>query len=143
MDYSPDMMAQAKEKAARMGLKNVSCAQGDVGELPFESGSFDAVLSFNGFHAFPDKETAYRETARVLRPGGIFCGCFYVAGEHRRTDWWIRRAYEPAKFFTPPYETVSSLKARLEGLYERVTVEHVKSIAWFVCRKAEKGRGST
>ena len=70
------MMAQAREKAARMQLKNVSFQQGDVGALPFADGSFDTVLSLNGFHAFPDKEAAYRETFRVLRPGGTFCGCW-------------------------------------------------------------------
>ena len=86
LDYSPDMMAQAKEKADRLGLQNVSFRQGDVGALPFGDGSFDAVLSLNGFHAFPDKEAAYRETFRVLRPGGTFCGCFYVSGACRRTD---------------------------------------------------------
>ena len=86
LDYSPDMMAQAKEKADRLGLQNVSFRQGDVSALPFEDGSFDAVLSLNGFHAFPDKEAAYRETFRVLRPGGTFCGCFYVSGACRRTD---------------------------------------------------------
>lgn len=72
LDYSPDMMAQAQEKARRMHLGNVAFRQGDVGALPFESGSFDAVLSLNGFHAFPDKEAAYREVFRVLRPGGVF-----------------------------------------------------------------------
>lgn len=56
LDYSPDMMAQAQEKARRMHLGNVAFRQGDVGALSFESGSFDAVLSLNGFHAFPDKE---------------------------------------------------------------------------------------
>ncbi len=85
LDYSPDMMAQAQEKARRMHLGNVAFRQGDVGALPFESGSFDAVLSLNGFHAFPDKEAAYREVFRVLRPGGVFCGCFYVKGECGRT----------------------------------------------------------
>ncbi len=79
---------------------------GDVGALPFADGQFDLVLSLNGFHAFPDKEAAYRETFRVLKPGGTFCGCFYVSGEHKRTDWMIRHVYEPTKFFTPPYETV-------------------------------------
>lgn len=75
LDYSPDMMAQAQEKANRLGLTNVRFQQGDVGALPFDDGSFDTVLSLNGFHAFPDKEAAYKETFRVLKPGGtiIFC----------------------------------------------------------------------
>ena len=70
LDYSPDMMGQAREKAERMGLQNVQFRQGDVGALPYEDSSFDIVLSLNGFHAFPDKEAAYRETFRVLKPGG-------------------------------------------------------------------------
>lgn len=137
LDYSPDMMGQAREKASRLHLQNVTFRQGDVGALPYGNGAFDIVLSLNGFHAFPDKEAAYHEVFRVLKPGGTFCGCFYVKGEHRRTDWFIRHAYEKAGFFTPPYETVSSLKARLEGLYERVELGNLKSIAWFICRKAE------
>ena len=71
-----------------MGLKNVTFQQGDVSALPYADGSFDAVLSLNGFHAFPDKEAAYRETCRVLKPGGTFCGCFYVEGAYPR--------YQPA-----------------------------------------------
>ena len=137
LDYSPDMMAQAQEKAARMGLKNVTFQQGDVSALPYADGSFDAVLSLNGFHAFPDKEAAYRETCRVLKPGGTFCGCFYVKGEHRRTDWFVRYVYEKAGFFTPPYETASGLKNRLERMYAAVTLGNVKSMAWFICRKAD------
>ena len=138
LDYSPDMMAQAKEKADQLGLQNVSFRQGNVGALPFEDGSFDAVLSLNGFHAFPDKEAAYRETFRVLRPGGTFCGCFYVSGACRRTDRLIRRAYEPMNFFTPPYETVDSLRERMNRMYSTVQLGNVRSIAWFVCRKGEE-----
>ena len=137
LDYSPDMMGQAREKAERMGLQNVQFRQGDVGALPYEDSSFDIVLSLNGFHAFPDKEAAYRETFRVLKPGGTFCGCFYVKGEQRRTDWFVRHIYEKTGFFTPPYETAFSLKKRLEKLYATVTLGTVKSIAWFVCRKAK------
>lgn len=137
LDYSPDMMGQAREKAERMGLQNVQFRQGDVGALPYEDSSFDIVLSLNGFHAFPDKEAAYRETFRVLKPGGTFCGCFYVAGECRRTDRLIKKVYKPMKFFTPPYETVQSLKVRLEGMYADVQLGNVKSIAWFVCKKVK------
>ena len=118
-------------------LTNVKFQQGDVSALPFADGEFDLVLSLNGFHAFPDKEAAYRETFRVLKPGGTFCGCFYVSGEHKRTDWMIRHVYEPTKFFTPPYETVDSLRKRLQGMYAQVDVGSLKSIAWFICRKAD------
>ena len=137
LDYSADMMGQAREKADRLHLKNVTFRQGDVGALSYADDTFDIVLSLNGFHAFPDKEAAYREVFRVLRPGGTFCGCFYVKDEHKRTDWFVRHVYEKAGFFTPPYETVSSLKARLDGMYADVDMGNLKSMAWFVCRKAE------
>ena len=137
LDYSSDMMGQAQEKAERLHLENVTFRQGDVGALPFADGAFDIVLSLNGFHAFPDKEAAYREVFRVLKSGGTFCGFFYVAGECKQSDWFVRHIYEKTGFFTPPYETVSSLKARLEGMYTDVDRGNLKSMAWFVCRKAE------
>ena len=35
LDYSPDMMSQAQEKANRLKLNNVTFRQGDVGALPY------------------------------------------------------------------------------------------------------------
>ena len=48
----------------------------------------------------------------------------------------MEQAQEKAGFFTPPYETASSLKARLDGMYADVDMGTLKSMAWFVCRKA-------
>ncbi|MBR3019489.1 MAG: class I SAM-dependent methyltransferase [Clostridia bacterium] len=135
LDYSPDMMAAAQEKAKRLGIANVTFTQGDVGALPFADESFDIVLSLNGFHAFPDKEAAYRETFRVLKKGGTFCGCFYIRDECRRTDWFIRHLYQPKGFFTAPYETQSSLRERLSQMYENAEVTAVEGIGCFCCRK--------
>ena len=109
--------------------------QGDVGKLPFKDESFDVVTSLNGFHAFPDKDAAYKETYRVLKKGGIFCGCFYVQGSNKHTDKMIRRFYIKSGFFTEPFETVDSLKARLSKLYSTVEVSNVESIAVFNCVK--------
>lgn len=135
LDYSADMMERARRCAAGASLSNVRFQQGDVGALPFMDHSFDIVLSLNGFHAFPDKEAAYRETFRVLKPGGVFCGCFYVRGETRRTDRWVQRLYVPKGFFTPPFETADSLEKRFSKLYAECTVQTVNSMASFVCRK--------
>ena len=135
LDYSENMMASAQEKAKTLGIRNITFLQGDVGALPFEDESIDIVLSLNGFHAFPDKEAAYRETFRVLKPGGTFCGCFYVRGGCKRTDWFIRHLYQPKGFFTPPYETEQSLRRRLSGLYKEAEVTMVQGIGCFRCRK--------
>ena len=135
LDYSADMMAAAREKADRAGIRNISFRQGDIGDLPFADDSFDIVLSLNGFHAFPDKEAAYRETFRVLKPGGTFCGCFYIEGGCRRTDWFIRHLYVKKGFFTPPFETEESLRERLSGMYEDVSVSSVEGIGCFRAKK--------
>ena len=135
LDYSPDMMASAQEKAKRLGIANVAFTQGDVGALPFADESFNIVLSLNGFHAFPDKEAAYRETHRVLKKGGTFCGCFYIKGECGRTDWFISHLYEPKGFFTSPYETRDSLRERLSRMYLSAEVSAVEGIGCFLCRK--------
>ena len=135
LDYSENMMASAQEKARALGLTNITFRQGDVGALPFEDKSFDIVLSLNGFHAFPNKEAAYRETYRVLKPGGTFCGCFYIRGGHKRTDWFIKHLYQPKGFFTPPYETEQSLRKRLSELYRNAEVFAVEGIGCFCCTK--------
>ncbi|MCC8079801.1 MAG: class I SAM-dependent methyltransferase [Oscillospiraceae bacterium] len=138
LDYSEEMMLRAQQRAKNNCLSNVSFVQGDIGKLPFADNTFDIVLSLNGFHAFPDKEAAYNEVFRVLKFGGCLCGCFYIAGETPRTDWFIRHIYERLGYFTPPYETAESLKKRLEQQYEAVEVSSVKSIACFACRKGLK-----
>ena len=135
LDYSESMMAAAQEKAQMLGISNITFRQGDVGKLPFPDESFDIVLSMNGFHAFPDKEAAYRETFRVLKKGGIFCGCFYIAGENSRTDWFIDHLYVPKGFFTPPFEIRESLLKCLSEMYTEVSIETVESEGCFLCRK--------
>ena len=135
LDYSEKMMLSAQKRAGEMNMANIDFVQGDVGNLPFEDETFDCVLSLNGFHAFPDKEKAYSETFRVLKKGGIFCGCFYVEGSCQKTDKMIRRFYIKSGFFTPPFETVATLQKRLNGLYSKAEVSNVQGIACFQCIK--------
>ncbi len=135
LDYSEDMMAKARERFGAAGLKNIACVQGDVGKLPFGDESFDIVLSMNGFHAFPDKEAAFSETARVLKHGGSFLGCFYIREENKRTDFFIRRFYIPKGYFTPPFMTKNELFKKLHSLYGQAELFTVGSIACFRCVK--------
>ena len=116
LDYSEDMLEQAQKRLS--GLDNIDFVQGDVGNLKFKDNSFDIVLSMNGFHAFPDKTAAYKETYRVLKNGGMFLGCFYIKGRSKITDRLVKYILSPKGWFTPPFETEESLKTRLEKLYD-------------------------
>ena len=133
LDYSEDMIGQAKKR-----LKNyahVSCAQGDVGNLPLGNDSCDIVLSMNGFHAFPDKGKAFRETWRVLKPGGKFIACFYIKGESGVTDWLVKNILSKKGWFTPPFQTGSELKAVLEQMYKKIDFHIDRSMVYFECIK--------
>jgi SAM-dependent methyltransferase len=65
-DFSLGML-----QAARNRSRGVAWVQGDAQRLPFASEAFDAVVSTQAFHWFPDQRAALREIARVLRPGGV------------------------------------------------------------------------
>ncbi|MCI6210369.1 MAG: class I SAM-dependent methyltransferase [Faecalibacterium prausnitzii] len=138
IDYSAVSVEKARKVNARaIAAGRCTVQQASVAELPFEAEQFDAVTAFETVYFWPELAQNFREVYRVLKPSGIFCGCFYVKGEQKRTDWFVRHIYEKTGFFTPPYETAFSLKKRLEKRYATVTLGTVKSMAWFACRKAE------
>lgn len=135
LDYSNEMMVRAENRAKNMDIKNISFVQGDVGKLPFENETFDLVLSMNGLHVFPDKEAAFSEIFRVLKRGGIFCGCTYIKGECKRTDWFIDKLYVPKGYFNPPFDTKDTLLKRLQKMYKTASVKTVISEGCFECVK--------
>ena len=68
-DLNKAMLSYAQNQ--QPGLGNVTLAQADAQDLEFSDSSFDAILCQFGVMFFPDKEAAFKEFARVLRPGGI------------------------------------------------------------------------
>lgn len=135
LDYSEEMLAKAKAAPLARRLPNVHFTRGDVGDLQYEDGAFDCVLSLNGLHAFPDKDAAFAETHRVLRDGGTFTGCCYVKGENKITDFFVQSFCVPCGFFTPPFDTAESLEKRLRGLYGQTRITKAGSFAGFICKK--------
>lgn len=74
-DISERMLERTRRAAERRGVADQVRPQlADVGDLPFEDGSFDMVVTFTGLHCFPDPERAVSELARVLKPGGVITG---------------------------------------------------------------------
>jgi SAM-dependent methyltransferase len=74
-DISAGMLAALDASAAELGV-SVRTVRTDAEALPFADASFDLVFGHAVLHHIPDLGRAFREFARVLRPGGMlaFCG---------------------------------------------------------------------
>lgn len=59
-----------------------------------EPATFDAALAVESTEHFVDKAAGFHEAARVLRPGGKFVVCAWLAAERPR-DWHVRHLLEP------------------------------------------------
>ncbi len=118
LDYSTDMLTQARERLNGANIGNVKLIHGDIGALPFDDGTFDTVLCMNGLHVFPDKDKAYSEIKRTLKKGGELLACFYIAGQLKRADWLARAVMARMGWFTPPYDTADDVRRRLTPYYD-------------------------
>lgn len=70
IDLSPAMLAIARARLERAGLRHCAVRQADIYDLPVAKESFDAVVIHQVLHYLDDGAGAIREAARVLRPGG-------------------------------------------------------------------------
>jgi len=70
LDLSLDMLALARARLDRAGLKHCSVRHGDIYDLTLPRDSFDVVIIHQVLHFLDDSARAIAEAARVLRPGG-------------------------------------------------------------------------
>jgi SAM-dependent methyltransferase len=70
VDMTPSMLEKARAAVAETGLANVQFREGYGEALPVQDGWADVVISNGVLNLMPDKRTALREMARVLRPEG-------------------------------------------------------------------------
>jgi ubiquinone/menaquinone biosynthesis C-methylase UbiE len=85
IDLADRLLALAREKARRRGLKNVDFRAADMLELDYLAKSFDVVLCVFGIFFVPDMPAAVRQLWRLVRPGGKLA-----------ITTWGRNVLEPA-----------------------------------------------
>lgn len=73
IDLSKDYIHAAKVFSEKCGLADrTTFKQGSATALPFPDGAFDVAITMHVAMNIPNKESMYREAARVLKPGGTF-----------------------------------------------------------------------
>lgn len=70
IDMTPEMVEKARGNAEKGDYRNVEFRLGEIEHLPVDAGSVDAVISNCVINLSPDKKSVFRETFRVLKPGG-------------------------------------------------------------------------
>lgn len=70
VDMTPEMVEKAKANSEKGGYSNVEFRLGEIEHLPLPDSSVDVIISNCVINLSPDKQQAYSEAYRVLRPGG-------------------------------------------------------------------------
>lgn len=65
-----EMVARARDNASKGGYENVEFRLGEIENLPVEDNTVDLVISNCVINLVPDKEKAFKEAFRVLKPAG-------------------------------------------------------------------------
>ncbi len=73
LDFTDAMIDKANENNRKLDYKNVEFVKGDIEEMPFPDDSFDVIVSNCVLNLVPDKNKAFAQIMRVLKPGGHFC----------------------------------------------------------------------
>ncbi len=70
IDMTPEMIAKARDNAEKGDYDNVEFRLGEIENLPAADNSVDAVISNCVINLSTDKGRVFKETFRVLKPGG-------------------------------------------------------------------------
>ena len=115
-DASPGMLREARD---RLGFdRRFAFRVVDAQEIPFEDRTFDAVVANGMLYHVPDRERAFSEIARVLKPGGTLYAATNGRG-HMRETGWMKHVLNP----THPVDTATErpLGFDLENGAERLS----------------------
>jgi len=70
VDMTHEMLAKARDNAAKVGATNVEFRLGELEHLPVADNTADVILSNCVINLVPDKAQVFREAFRVLQSGG-------------------------------------------------------------------------
>jgi SAM-dependent methyltransferase len=73
IDMTEAMIEKANQNNSKLGYKNVQFRFGDIEDMPIANNLADVVVSNCVLNLVPDKQKAFSEIYRVLKPGAHFC----------------------------------------------------------------------
>jgi len=92
IDVVPQLARRARRLCREAGLaRRIEVKTVKPGRLPFKNTAFDVVFTKDALLHVADKAGIFGEIHRILRPGGLFVGSDWLAGENiDRCSAWAR-----------------------------------------------------
>jgi len=107
IDVSAKAIAAGRARAASQGVDGlVSLRDADLNQpIPFESGSFDVVMSLDVILHLRDRLSVFREVARVLIPAGkfLFTDAGVITGAISNEEVRLRAVHGHTQFVPPGF----------------------------------------
>jgi len=72
VDLTPEMLEIARRGLPSWPHRNLRFFEASAESLPFDKEAFDLVISNGALNLVADKDAAFRQVRRLLRPGGRF-----------------------------------------------------------------------
>jgi SAM-dependent methyltransferase len=118
VDLTPEYCAVGEKLTAWTHLTDqVSFVHASALDMPFDDASFDVVWTQHASMNISDKDSLYREVARVVRPGGRFAFFDILAGPNQPIHFPVPWAADPSFSFLLPPDRTRALIVR-EGFRE-------------------------
>jgi ubiquinone/menaquinone biosynthesis C-methylase UbiE len=73
LDFTDEMIDKARINCDNLGYNNVEFRKGDIEKMPVGGCTIDVIISNCVLNLVPDKEKAFSEMYRTLKPGAHFC----------------------------------------------------------------------
>jgi ubiquinone/menaquinone biosynthesis C-methylase UbiE len=109
-------------RASVVTAPNAAFVQSDASALPFADATFDVVTCRLAAHHFHDAASAFREVARVLRPGGRFVLVDNYAPDDAALDTFINQLETLRDASHVRNETADGWRALIEGAGLRASI---------------------
>lgn len=123
IDISSVAIADAERRIASFGRQGHSrFIVGDIAATNIPSGKFDGAMSIDALFMVPDKVGAFRETARILKPGARFAFTTWEVDHAGRVKDY-RPLLEPYGFEIEQYDECPGWRRRQEETHKRILAE--------------------
>ncbi|HSP86937.1 MAG TPA: methyltransferase domain-containing protein, partial [Ignavibacteriaceae bacterium] len=73
IDFTEAMITKANRNLSKLNYKNIYFKLGDIENLPLKDNFEDVIISNCVLNLVPDKQKAFTEIYRTLKPSGHFC----------------------------------------------------------------------